>query len=184
MCKFFNSYEESLHLGKCKLAKYVRNCVVFRENLHSWQKFYTTAGRDGRDKFQVWKYPFRILTVLKTLKTHARTWFLSLLNLHFVKQGKNHVRACVFRTAKILYLDPVFIMPYKVCGFIYMSADTSNLWVGAYKLRYNLQLVRVPMWRHVTSILGRNQNDMSHGLLSLWAAIWGHCWHSNSCNTL
>ena len=36
-----------------KLAKYVRNCVVFWENLHSWQKFYTTPGRDGRDKFQV-----------------------------------------------------------------------------------------------------------------------------------
>ena len=40
-----------------KLAKYVRNCVVFWKNFHSWQKFYTTAGRagsDGRDKFQVW----------------------------------------------------------------------------------------------------------------------------------
>ena len=36
-----------------ELAKYVRNCVVFWENLHSWQKFYTTTGRDGRDKFQV-----------------------------------------------------------------------------------------------------------------------------------
>ena len=35
MCKFFNSYEESLHLGVCKLAKYVRNCVVFWKNLHS-----------------------------------------------------------------------------------------------------------------------------------------------------
>ena len=29
MCKFFNSYEESLHLSVCKLAKYVWNCVVF-----------------------------------------------------------------------------------------------------------------------------------------------------------
>ena len=29
MCNFFNSYEKSLHLGVCKLAKYVRNCVVF-----------------------------------------------------------------------------------------------------------------------------------------------------------
>ena len=37
----------------CKLVKWVRNCVVFWKNLHSWQKFYTTAGRDGRDKFQV-----------------------------------------------------------------------------------------------------------------------------------
>ena len=53
MCKFFNSYEESLHWGVCKLAKYVRNCVVLWKNLHSWQKIYTTAGRDGHDKFQV-----------------------------------------------------------------------------------------------------------------------------------
>ena len=37
----------------CKLVKWVRNCVVFWKNLHSWQKFYTTAGRDGRDKCQV-----------------------------------------------------------------------------------------------------------------------------------
>ena len=49
MCKFFAS-------GVCKLTKYVWNCIVFWKNLHSWQKFYRTAGRagrDGRDKFQV-----------------------------------------------------------------------------------------------------------------------------------
>ena len=27
MCKFFKSFEESSHLGVCKLAKYVRNCM-------------------------------------------------------------------------------------------------------------------------------------------------------------
>ena len=53
MCNLFNSCEESLHWGVWKFAKYVRNCVVFWKNLHSWQNFYTTAGRDGRDKFQV-----------------------------------------------------------------------------------------------------------------------------------
>ena len=44
MCEFFNSYEEGLHCGVCKLAKYVRNCVVFwkkftqlTKNLHNWQ---------------------------------------------------------------------------------------------------------------------------------------------------
>ena len=37
----------------CKLAKYVRNYVVLWKNLHSGQKIYTIAGRDGRDKFQV-----------------------------------------------------------------------------------------------------------------------------------
>ena len=56
MCNLFNSCEESLHWGVWKFAKYVRNCVVFWKNLHSWQNFYTTAGRDGRDKFQVWKW--------------------------------------------------------------------------------------------------------------------------------
>ena len=53
MCKFFNSSEESLHLGVCKLAKDVRNYIVFYKELHSRQKFYTTAGRGGHDKFQV-----------------------------------------------------------------------------------------------------------------------------------
>ena len=53
MWKFLNRYEESLPLAVYKLAKYVRNCVVFWKNLHSWQKFYTTAGRDGRDKSQL-----------------------------------------------------------------------------------------------------------------------------------
>ena len=57
MCKFFNSCEESLHVDVCKLAKYVRNCVVFWKNLHSWQKFYTTADHRGRGKFQVWDQP-------------------------------------------------------------------------------------------------------------------------------
>ena len=28
------------------------NHVVFWENLHSWHKFYTAAGHDGRDKSQ------------------------------------------------------------------------------------------------------------------------------------
>ena len=59
MCKFCNSYEESLHLGVCKLVKCVRKCVVIWKNLHSWQKFYTPAGRDGRDKFQVCSHFWR-----------------------------------------------------------------------------------------------------------------------------
>ena len=39
MCKFFSSYKESLHSGMYKLAKYVRNCIIFWKKLHSWQKF-------------------------------------------------------------------------------------------------------------------------------------------------
>ena len=37
----------------CSSTNFVRNRVVFWENLHSWHKFYTTAGRDGRDKSQL-----------------------------------------------------------------------------------------------------------------------------------
>ena len=33
---------------------FARKRVVFWKNLHSWHKFYTTAGRDGRDKSQLW----------------------------------------------------------------------------------------------------------------------------------
>ena len=32
----------------------MRNDTVFGKNLHSWHKFYTTAGRDGRDKSQLY----------------------------------------------------------------------------------------------------------------------------------
>ena len=35
-------------------ANFARKRIVSWKNLHSWQCFYTTAGRDGRDKFQVW----------------------------------------------------------------------------------------------------------------------------------
>ena len=45
----------------CKLAKYVRNYVVFWKNLHSRQKIYTIAGRDGRDKFQVCTLAYNLI---------------------------------------------------------------------------------------------------------------------------
>ena len=38
-------------------ANLARKRVVFWKNLHSCKNFYTTAGRDGRDKFQVWIFP-------------------------------------------------------------------------------------------------------------------------------
>ena len=65
MWKFFNRYEESLPLAVYKLAKYVRNCVVFWRNLHSWQIFYTTA---GHDKLQVWGGAY--------LPSYIIIWFL------------------------------------------------------------------------------------------------------------
>ena len=34
------------------------------KNLHSWNYFYTTAGRDGRDKFQVWLLGLKLAALL------------------------------------------------------------------------------------------------------------------------
>ena len=36
-------------------ANYARKNVVFLKNLHSWHKFYMIAGRNGRDKSQLWR---------------------------------------------------------------------------------------------------------------------------------
>ena len=40
MCKFFNLYEESLHLGVCKLAKYVRT-ALFSGKIYTSDKNFT-----------------------------------------------------------------------------------------------------------------------------------------------
>ena len=82
MCSFFNSYEESLHLGMRKLAKYVRNCVVFWKKLHSWQKLYTTAGFGGRVKFQFCKQQSLVgLCLCKCCENlfQVQMWFQGLL---------------------------------------------------------------------------------------------------------
>ena len=43
------------HLA-CTFTKIMQeNELFFWKNLHSWHKFYTTAGRDGRDKSQLWR---------------------------------------------------------------------------------------------------------------------------------
>ena len=42
------------------IAKYAKKCTVFLKKLHSWQKFYTTASRGGRDKFQLLADPINI----------------------------------------------------------------------------------------------------------------------------
>ena len=63
-----------------KLAKYWRNCVVLWENLHSWQKFYTTAGRDGRDKFQVCAH-------VTIIAERGKVWYFS----------SKHIYCAVFR---------------------------------------------------------------------------------------
>ena len=53
-------------------AYYARIHVVFQENLHSWQKFYTTAGRDGRDKSQLCKCPMIIHNEREKLNVETR----------------------------------------------------------------------------------------------------------------
>ena len=55
-----------------------RNRAVFWKNLHSWEKFYTTAGRDGRDKFQVW-----LMMMMMMVCRRRRTQSGSLRALNF-----------------------------------------------------------------------------------------------------
>ena len=38
------------------MRNYVREKVVFWENLHHWQKIYTAAGSDGMDKFHLYDW--------------------------------------------------------------------------------------------------------------------------------
>ena len=59
----------------CKLTIYVRKCVVLWVNLHS---FNTTAGRGGRDKYQLCG-PKLLNSVEKVGAAHA-----------FHKKGQNH----------------------------------------------------------------------------------------------
>ena len=55
-CVNFNSFSAKSHLvykSYSSMQNYVRICVVFWENLHSWHKFYTAAGRACLDKSQL-----------------------------------------------------------------------------------------------------------------------------------
>ena len=51
----------------------MRNCVVFHENLHRWNNFYTTAGRDGRDKSQLWWSPGSDFSLFIMQDRHVQT---------------------------------------------------------------------------------------------------------------
>ena len=59
MCEILTVSEKAA-LGVRNITKHIgsgytsmQKCVVFLKYLHNWQEFYTTAGRNGRDKFQV-----------------------------------------------------------------------------------------------------------------------------------
>ena len=63
MCKFFNSYEESLHVVVCKLAKYVRTCVVF------WRKKYTADKHLTRPAVETNSMSEQYIPMINTLYT-------------------------------------------------------------------------------------------------------------------
>ena len=44
---------KNLKVDLMPVRKTCKKFVAFLTNLHSWQEFYTTAGRGGRDKFQL-----------------------------------------------------------------------------------------------------------------------------------
>ena len=55
------------------------NFLIFSENLHSWQEFYTTAGRTGRAKYQLCAAGGGINFTVE--KTRGAGWFSKKLNL-------------------------------------------------------------------------------------------------------
>ena len=75
MWKFFNSYEESLPLAVYKLAKYVRNCIVF------WKKFtqLTKILHDRRSRRS------RQIPSLVLLHDVANTWYVSTVGKYLTK---------------------------------------------------------------------------------------------------
>ena len=98
MCKFFNSYEESLHLGVCKLAKYVRT-ALFSGKIYTSDKNFTrppvatvaTNSKSGNLLGWLWKTSAGMTrggTVLKEhfRKTPTHTW-LTILRAPFLSYG-------------------------------------------------------------------------------------------------
>ena len=59
--------------------------VVFWGNLHSWQKMFTTAGRDGRDKFQLWLNCSQIRVYYDTVRL-IRSLHVATSPNHLTKQ--------------------------------------------------------------------------------------------------
>ena len=120
MCKFFKSYEESLHLGACKPVKYVRNYVVFWKNLHSWQNFYMTAGHDGRDIFQVWCCC--LVEILKlTLGRYSEDEIWSRFLFELVRWPKQVTFASWTQPSHLLCLWQCLFIVFLFFAFIFLK---------------------------------------------------------------
>ena len=75
---YFQQFQCKIPFVECKFCtakQILQENVVFWKNLHSWHKFYMTAGRDGRDKSQLCVFqrlslrqPNRYQTETHTLK--------------------------------------------------------------------------------------------------------------------
>ena len=93
MCKFFNLYEESLHLGVCKLAKYVRT-ALFSGKIYTSDKNFTrppvatvatNSKSDQSLKTSIWllniKYELRIIHEKICKKCHKQSEFLYFVQM-------------------------------------------------------------------------------------------------------
>ena len=76
-------------------ANYVRNRVVFGENLHSWHKFYTTTGRDGCDKSQ-------FCMRFSSRQSFVDSLIASALNSSMLEQANLSKQAIVFAMYKAM----------------------------------------------------------------------------------
>ena len=157
MCKFFNSYGESLHFGVCKLARYVRNGVVFWKNLQSWQNFYTTAGCGGRGKFQFW---VELFDVHDLSSVHCVPW--DHWRLKYTEVYSQQMAFTQSPSLSKIHTN------HLICTVLH---EVRNVTIASFDwwLRTNLQMWDV--WNEYTICMGRGQQTAKG--LSLFVNTFG-----------
>ena len=122
------------------IRKFCKKLRCFRKNLHSWKYFYTTAGRDGRDKFQVWWLTYLTSTSFANLKSCSprseikRCWdtfpIFDLEDTLPIWIGCIYTLCCSLRLVKIPYGSKNWSLQLcEVCSlFIVRKKSTSRAW--------------------------------------------------------
>ena len=116
-------------------ANFAEKCIVFWKNLHSWKIFYTTAGRDGRDKSQPWAEP-----VFSLLGGTCSSSFL----IPFNSQVSIHP---IFFLAVVQFMKKIIFIQvwwFVISNWICLSWSFMIWWSkGHYKWNYGLKLAGI-----------------------------------------
>ena len=97
MYRFFNRFEKSFSLGVCKVIEFASKCVAFWKNLHTWQKFYTTA-------IQWRSRQISTLTTSFSKSHHFHLYFFNIIMCDTSKQVDpccSYFSFCVFISAAV-----------------------------------------------------------------------------------